>query len=224
MSDRVPHNHHEEDPEHDYTGGSPFVMLLLIGLCVVVMMTFIQPVPSTTTKDTTAKSTATEIVDRAFADAGTHKLLSQTPSGTSTILTYEDTQGKSQTITVENANLTREIGQDGTVSLSVQRHDRVEIDSGKVVSESAKPDTYKATVYYDPDKREGTTYQLVSLEKNGESPAVLTYAEANGITDTIKISPKDIKIIDDGAGKVEKIKSYDEHGIWNTKWEIHSLP
>ena len=220
-------NRDEENQEDIALIDSRTFMFLVIMICVLSFFSITLGLVSPSgyygkTSTSSHKTPATEIIDRPYEEMGTYTVVSQTESSKNVILTYATDNGN-ETITVDSKNFTREQGEDGTVDISKQQHDKAEIESGKVVRENATQPTYKAVVYYNPDKQELSQYKLVSLAKNGGSAATLTYEEASGITDTVSIFPSLLEIVDDGSGIVEKVSSYDESGAWKTHWVVHSL-
>lgn len=116
-------------------------------------------------------------------------------------------------------------GTDNTVTIYETTYDEMdsEGEDAKVIKENAKDPKNTAVIHYDPNKRDVEVYAFVSLEKNANKNANLTYSEAAGVTETISIPTSSVTVIDDHLGTVEKISEYDDHGQWHTRWIVHSL-
>lgn len=139
---------------------------------------------------------------------------------------YTGEEGRSESFTLPEENVSFEAGGALEVTVYISTIDRMssEGEDAEVLEANAQPADLHMTVRYDANRREVSTYGFVSLEKNGNAAAKLTFSEAAGVTDTVEVSPSLITVIDDGAGYVEKISTYDEHAQWTTRWIVHSLP
>ena len=141
-------------------------------------------------------------------------------------ISYTGEEDHDEHFVVDDENVSFEAGNAFEVTVYLTTIDRMssESEDAEVLEANALPADLHFTVHYDANRREIQTYQFISLAKNGNSPATLTFSEAPGVTDTIEVPTSAIKVINDGLGYVEKISEYDEHAQWITHWIIHSLP
>ena len=236
-----------QDPEQNDPGkkepitANPIVLLILAAvICMIPTLVLALVGSSLDQEEKKAENQPVETVMVAHEpqEKGTYEISSMFDVASQGKTTYhiryneegEDGEIKEQSIELDQSAVTFEAsGEDNTITLYEVSFDAVEAgtqdtESPVIVTENAQDPEMTATIHYDPEKRNVDTYGLVSLEKKGNSDAVLTYTEAAGITNTLSISPSIITVEDDGEGIVERIEEYDENGQWYLHWVVHSLP